>query len=85
MPGANNFIYEKNLEIMERAKQKKSQEQNNQNQQQEINNPGNNQIMNIKNGQINNITAEDRKLFKILKVKGDGNCTIRAILERVQD
>ena len=23
MPGANNFIYEKNLEIMERAKQKK--------------------------------------------------------------
>ena len=81
MPGANNFIYEKNLEIMERAKQKKSQEQNNQNQQQEINNPGNNQIMNIKNGQINNITAEDRKLFKILKVKGDGNCTIRAILE----
>ena len=81
MPGGNNFIYEKNLEIMERAKQKKSQEQNNQNQQQEINNPGNNQIMNIKNGQINNITAEDRKLFKILKVEGDGNCTIRAILE----
>ena len=37
--------------------------------------------MNITNGQITNITAEDRKLFKILKVRGDGNCTIRAILE----
>ena len=55
MPGANNFIYEKNLEI-------------NKNQQQEINNPENNKKININNDQINNITAEDRN-FSNFKIK----------------
>ena len=53
MPGANNFIYEKNMEIMQRAKQKKKQKQNN-NQELEINNPENNQKMSARRWKLRN-------------------------------
>ena len=81
IPNANKFIYEKNIEIIERRKsQSQIKNQNEISKNEEQNNDIN---TNISNNIEINLRNEDITKFKIKKVRGDGNCILRAILESV--
>jgi len=81
-PKTNKFIYEKNLEIQERKALQIKQQQIQSKIQQSIQ-P--NQTLRNQNLQINSSSKQssDREIFKLQKVRGDGNCAIRAILESI--
>ena len=82
IPKSNQFIYERNLEIQERKAIQEKQEKPHEFKQcipQNPISPPEKSLANISKP----LKTEDRSLFSICKVKGDGNCTIRAILQSV--
>ena len=83
IPKSNQFIYERNLEIQERKAIQEKQEKPHEFKKcipQNPISPPEKSLANISKP----LKTEDRSLLSICKVKGDGNCTIRAILQSVE-
>ena len=82
MPKLNQFVYERNLEIQERKDIKEKQEKSHEFKQCIPQNPSSSpekSLIDISKP----LKTEDRSHFSISKVKGDGNCTIRVILQSI--
>ena len=82
IPKSNQFIYERNLEIQERKAIQEKEEKPHEFKKcipQNPISPPEKSLADISKP----LKTEDRSLFSICKVKGDGNCTIRAILQSV--
>jgi len=82
IPKSNQFIYERNLETQERKAIQEKQEKPREFKQCIPQNPSSSPEKSLAN--ISKpLKAEGRSLFFTPKIKGNGNCTIRAILQRV--